>query len=70
MLLTILGSLSAGIILARVGDVGRFPSPKTFVAYVGLDPVVRSSGVSSVSGGISNRGDVVLRTTFYLCVRV
>ncbi|MBP1358079.1 MAG: hypothetical protein JZD40_06305 [Sulfolobus sp.] len=36
-----------------------------FRFYVGLDLVVRSSGIS---GGI--RGDVVLRATFYLCTAI
>jgi transposase len=58
-----IGPLTGAMILARVGDVRRFPSTGKFVAYCGLDPVVVRSGAS---GGISKRGDRVLRTAFYL----
>jgi transposase len=61
-----IGPLTGAMILARVGDVRRFPSPGKFVAYCGLDPVVVRSGASVSSGGISKRGDRVLRTAFYL----
>jgi len=58
------------IILARVGDVKRFPKPESFVVYCGLDPVVERSGKAVVSRGISKRGNKYLRSLFYfLAVR-
>jgi hypothetical protein len=40
-----------------VGDIGRFPSPRELVSYLGLDPRVRQSGEERVPyGHISKEG--------------
>jgi transposase len=36
--------LTAPAFMASVGDIGRFPSPRKLVSYLGLDPRVRQSG--------------------------
>jgi transposase len=49
--------VSAATFVATVGDVGRFPSPKRLVSYVGLDPKVRQSGEAPARHGrISKQG--------------
>jgi transposase len=35
---------TAATFMACVGDIGRFPSPRELVSYLGLDPRVRQSG--------------------------
>ncbi|QGA53336.1 IS110 family transposase [Sulfolobus sp. E5-1-F] len=67
VLLTIpgVGRLAAGIIIGVVGDIKRFPSPESFVAYCGLDPVVERSGRVEIRKGISKRGNKYLRSLFY-----
>lgn len=43
--------------MASVGEIGRFPSPRKLVAYLGLDPRVRQSGESPARHGrISKAG--------------
>jgi transposase len=39
-----IGDLTAGKILARVGDVTRFRSPAAFASYTGTAPIEASSG--------------------------
>ncbi len=49
--------LCAFSIMAAVGDINRFKTPKKLVAYLGLSPRVRQSGNSkSTSHGISRSG--------------
>jgi transposase len=49
--------VSVATFVAVVGDVGRFPSPKKLVSYVGLDPKVRQSGEAPARHGhISKQG--------------
>lgn len=44
-------------VLAAIGDVSRFPSPRKLVAYFGLDPKVRQSGDRPAQHGrISKQG--------------
>jgi hypothetical protein len=67
----IAGELSNGIILlleqgnryaatalmAAIGEIGRFPSPRRLVGYLGLDPkVVQSGSEAARHGRISKRG--------------
>lgn len=48
---------TAVTLLATIGDITRFQSPRQLVGYVGLDPRSRQSGVSPVySGRISKQG--------------
>jgi transposase len=62
-------TLSA-IVSSEVGDFGRFPSATQFKAYVGIDPKVVQSGDSLKNGKITKRGNVHLRSAFYLAAQV
>lgn len=63
LLLTIpgVGSYSAGVILAEIGDVDRFDRHEELVSYAGLDPVVHQSGETEIHGSISKEGSGMLR---------
>jgi transposase len=37
---------TAAAFMAAIGDIGRFPTPRQLVGYLGLDPTVRQSGSS------------------------
>ena len=49
-------ALTAFALIARIGDINRFASPKKLAAYIGMIPVVKASGVNSWSGGITRKG--------------
>jgi transposase len=50
--------ISAAALVAAIGDIRRFPTPRHLVAYLGLDPKVRQSGNDPARHGhISKRGD-------------
>jgi transposase len=52
----------AASFLAAIGDIHRFKSPRKLVGYLGLDPLVRQSGVGPATHGhISKRGSVRAR---------
>jgi transposase len=52
----------AATFLAAVGDVGRFPTPRQLVGYLGLDPRVRQSGSTPARHGrISKQGSASAR---------
>jgi transposase len=53
------GALTAGKILARVGDVARFPSAAAFASYTGTAPIEVSSG-DVVRHRLSRAGDRAL----------
>lgn len=46
---------------AFVGDIERFPNPKTLVKYVGLNPAFDHSGKGQWNGGIGGHGHSHLR---------
>jgi transposase len=49
--------ICAQTFLAAVGDIGRFPTSRKLVGYLGLDPRVRQSGSTPAKGGrISKQG--------------
>jgi len=51
------GPVAATALMAAVGDVSRFPSPRHLVGYLGLDPkVVQSGSEAARHGRISKRG--------------
>jgi transposase len=56
-----IGLLTATALVARVGDVQRFPSARHFASYLGLTPREHSSGARRHLGAISKRGDTYLR---------
>ena len=54
--------LTAATLMAAIGDVRRFQTPRHLVGYLGLDPRVRQSGESPARHGhISKQGDAAAR---------
>jgi transposase len=54
--------VSAATFVATVGEIGRFPTPRKLVSYVGLDPRVRQSGEAPARHGhISKQGSPAAR---------
>lgn len=60
----------SAIVATETGDFSRFPTATQFKAYVGIDPKVIQSGGSLRTGRITKRGNVHLRTAFYLAAQV
>jgi transposase len=56
-----IGSYSAMILLAEIGEIQRFPSAKALFSYAGLVPWVRESAGHKSRGGISRCGSPRLR---------
>ncbi|WP_028492586.1 IS110 family transposase [Thioalkalivibrio sp. ALE19] len=52
-----IGLISAMTILAELGDISRFDSPRQLMAYLGLVPSEHSSGSSRRQGGITRTGN-------------
>ena len=50
-------ALMAMTVLAEVGDISRFDSPRQLMAYLGLVPSEHSSGGSRRQGGITKTGN-------------
>jgi transposase len=66
-----LGPATATTLIAEITDIHRFPSPKQFTAFLGLDPRTHQSGTSiNGKGYITKRGNKILRTLFYNCTSV
>ena len=58
---------SAARIAAEIGGIGRFDTPSKFVAYIGIDPSVHSSGkMLSDHLSITKKGNQRLRSLLYL----
>jgi transposase len=62
-LLTIpgIGECSAMMLLAEIGDLGRFGSKEALCSYAGLVPRVRESAGKAARGGITRQGSSALR---------
>lgn len=61
--------VSAVRLLSEIGDIHRFSSSSSFVAYIGLDPMVLQSGKQTGEHlHITKKGNAWLRTTLYLIV--
>jgi transposase len=56
-----IGAYSAMVILAEIGDVGRFPSQRALASYAGLCPVLRESAGKRKRGSIGHHGSGTLR---------
>jgi len=56
-----IGALSAMTILAAIGDITRFPTPKKLVGYAGLGACVHDSGQTHRGGRITKQGRKDLR---------
>jgi transposase len=55
------GPLSALVILAEIGDINRFPTPRHLCSFAGLAPRVHSSGGKTRRGPITKQGPSALR---------
>jgi transposase len=60
-----IGDLLAGTILARVGDISRFPSAAAFASYTGTAPIEVSSG-DLVRHRLSHAGDRQLNSCLHI----
>lgn len=56
-----IGPYSAMVILAEIGDVGRFPTKKSLASYAGLVPRVHESAGKRSYGSITRAGSETLR---------
>ena len=62
-----IGPTIANTLIAEIGDIQRFHSGKALVAYAGLDPKVKQSGVSlKHNTKITKRGSPYLRKSVYI----
>lgn len=60
------GRISAATILAEIGNITNFDSPKKLVAFAGIDPSVFQSGnYSSAHASMSKRGSPYLRRALW-----
>jgi transposase len=65
------GPIIAALIVGEIGDVHRFKSPVSLVAYAGIDPVVHESGLFKAKNvHISKRGSRYLRSAIYTATKV
>lgn len=63
-----IGPLSAAMLIAEIGDILRFPSPKQLVGYAGIQPGLYESGKTSHARAITHEGNKFLR--WILCEAV
>jgi transposase len=49
--------IAAVVVLAEIGDLSRFASPRELMAYLGLVPSERSTGDTAKRGGITKAGN-------------
>jgi transposase len=62
-----IGPVLAAILLAEIGDIRRFPSLESLVAYAGIDPSIFESGqFSGRRQHMSKRGSPYLRRALWL----
>jgi transposase len=62
-----IGPVTATSILAEVGDITRFPSARQLIAYAGLDPRVKQSGITlNRNTKLTKRGSPELRRALFL----
>ena len=66
-----IGRLSATFLLAEIGNFSSFQKPKQLVAFCGLDPSVKQSGLSlSNNSKISKCGSSTIRAILDVCTHV
>ena len=72
LLMTIkgIGFASAAYICSSITDISRFPSPESFVKYVGLNPKTSVSAEKGKRKSISGEGDSRMRIIFYRVVTI
>jgi transposase len=57
------GKVSAAVLVAEIGDIGRFPTPAHLSSWVGLTPKHRESDTKTRRGRISKQGSRLVRAT-------
>ncbi|PIW06719.1 hypothetical protein COW38_04435, partial [Candidatus Collierbacteria bacterium CG17_big_fil_post_rev_8_21_14_2_50_45_7] len=58
-------------LINEIENIHRFPSPKSLVAYAGLDPRVRQSGTSlKRNTHVTKRGSIYLRRDLYIAATI
>lgn len=66
-----IGPTLAPVLITEIGDITRFPSGKSLVAYAGLDPRVKQSGISMKRNTkITKRGSPYLRHAAYIAATI
>jgi transposase len=56
-----IGPFGAALLLAEIGDIGRFQSSHALAAYAGLTPSTQSSGGKTTHGGVGRSGSPWLK---------
>jgi transposase len=56
-----IGTYGALVLIAEIGDIERFPSPKPLISYAGLHPKVSQSGESTRHGHINRKSNSLIR---------
>jgi transposase len=56
-----IGAYSAMVVLAEIGEIGRFATKRSLASYAGLTAVVRESAGKRKRGGIGHNGSETLR---------
>jgi transposase len=67
--MTGVGYFTAMLVMAEVGDVGRFRGDKEFASWMGLVPSVHQSGEKTRIGGVSGPGNKRLRWALVECAQ-
>lgn len=66
-----IGKTLAAVFIAEIGDIKRFKSQKSLIAYAGLDPKVRQSGYTlKRNTHLTKRGSPYLRRAAYLAASI
>jgi len=66
-----IGITIANTLICEIGDINRFPSAKSLVAFTGLDPKVRQSGQTlKRNTHLTKRGSPYLRRAVYLAATI
>jgi transposase len=66
-----IGNVTGAMILGEIGNIERFKSPSSLLAFAGLDPSVYESGeFVSNNARISKRGSKYLRSAIFTATRV
>jgi transposase len=65
-----IGTWSAMALVLEIGDVSRFATVRSLIAFAGLDPRTSTSGDGVVKHGISHRGNANIRATLFMVAMV
>ncbi len=61
-----IGDTTAASFIGEIGDIKNFDSPKSLIAFAGIDPTIYQSGKFQGKGKISKRGNKHLRRLIYI----